>query len=96
MSGVESNPVVPQESKSAKKKKAKAEAAVKDTTTQPNVISENAKFNAEIMANGADGAYESPYMRELYKYVLGTDDSHTSISAPNCEAGAFVVSRRSW
>ncbi|KAI4184530.1 MAG: hypothetical protein L6R41_004681 [Letrouitia leprolyta] len=69
MSGVESNPVVPQESKSAKKKKAKAEAAVKDTTTQPNVISENAKFNAEIMANGADGAYESPYMRELYKSI---------------------------
>lgn len=69
MSGVESNPVLPQESKSAKKKKAKAEAAVKDTTTQPNVDSENVKPNAENTANGADGAYESPYMRELYKSI---------------------------
>ncbi|KAL8938298.1 MAG: hypothetical protein Q9211_003276 [Gyalolechia sp. 1 TL-2023] len=69
MSGVESNPVVPQESKSAKKKKAKAEAAVKDTTAQSNAESENVKPNVENTANGADGAYESPYMKELYKSI---------------------------
>lgn len=73
MSGVESNPAVPQESKSAKKKKAKAEAAAKETTTQPNFEAENTKPTVENPTDGADGTYESPYMKELYKCVQGTD-----------------------
>lgn len=96
MSGVESNPVVAQESKSAKKKKAKAEAAVKDTTVQSNLESETIKPNVENIANGVDGAYESPYMKELYKYVRGIGHFRRSVSTSDCEAGAFVMSRRSW
>lgn len=93
MSGVESNPPVPQESKSAKKKKAKAEAAAKDTTVQPNLKTEATKSNDENTTNGADGSYESPYVKELHKWVkvvipkgCMTDDM----------TGASAMSRRSW
>ncbi len=53
-----------QESKSAKKKKAKAEAPAK-----PNAPSdgETAHVATEGPTNGADSAYESPYLKELYK-----------------------------
>ncbi|KAI4225542.1 MAG: hypothetical protein LQ349_007053 [Xanthoria aureola] len=63
MSTMESNPQIPQESKSAKKKKAKAEAAAKDIAPQPSVDSDSAKPNTET---ATDGSYESPYMKELY------------------------------
>ncbi|KAL8789594.1 MAG: hypothetical protein Q9213_001030 [Squamulea squamosa] len=63
MSAMESNPSIPQESKSAKKKKAKAEAAAKDNNPQSSIDAESAKPNAETTT---DGAYESPYMKELY------------------------------
>lgn len=66
MSAIESNPPIPQESKSAKKKKAKADAAAKDNAPQPSVDSDSAKPNAETTT---DGSYESPYMKELYKSV---------------------------
>ncbi len=66
MSTMESNPQIPQESKSAKKKKAKAEAAAKDIVPQPSVDSDSAKPNTETTT---DGSYESPYMKELYKSV---------------------------
>lgn len=70
MSGVEANPAMPQESKTAKKKKAKAEAAAKETTVQPIVDADVSKSSVETSANGPDGTYESPYMKELYKCVL--------------------------
>ncbi|KAL8717428.1 MAG: hypothetical protein Q9225_005327 [Loekoesia sp. 1 TL-2023] len=69
MSGVESNPAVPQESKSAKKKKARAEAAARETTAQPSTESETTKPSVENPTDGADGTYESPYMKELYKSI---------------------------
>ncbi|KAL8640377.1 MAG: hypothetical protein Q9228_002691 [Teloschistes exilis] len=69
MSGVESNPPVSQESKSAKKKKAKAEAAAKVSTVQPGSEPEAAKSPVENVTNGVDGPNESPYMKELNKNI---------------------------
>ncbi|KAL9578105.1 MAG: hypothetical protein Q9212_005936 [Teloschistes hypoglaucus] len=69
MSGVESNPPVAQESKSAKKKKAKAEAAAKVSTVQPGSEPEAAKSPVENGTNGVDGPNESPYMKELNKNI---------------------------
>lgn len=69
MSGVESNPPISQESKSAKKKKAKAEAAAKVSTVQPGSEPEAAKSPVENVTNGVDGPNESPYMKELNKYA---------------------------
>ncbi|KAL8712813.1 MAG: hypothetical protein Q9220_003021 [cf. Caloplaca sp. 1 TL-2023] len=69
MSAVESNPPVLQESKSAKKKKAKAEAAAKEVPTQPKAESEAVKPSIESPSDGSDGPYESPYMKELHKSI---------------------------
>ncbi|KAL8810724.1 MAG: hypothetical protein Q9200_002346 [Gallowayella weberi] len=66
MSAVDSNPPISQESKSAKKKKAKAEAAAKDNPPQSSVDTESPKANGE---SASDGSYESPYMKELYKSI---------------------------
>lgn len=59
------NPTVKTESKSAKKKK-----AAKVTSSE----AEAPAPVAEVSSNGApesngDGSYESPYIKELYKYV---------------------------
>ncbi|KAL8952703.1 MAG: hypothetical protein Q9222_001402 [Ikaeria aurantiellina] len=69
MSAVESNPPVVQESRSAKKKKAKAEAVAKEVTVQPKAESEAIKPNAEAPSDGNEGHYESPYMKELHKSI---------------------------
>ncbi|KAL8756202.1 MAG: hypothetical protein Q9184_004579 [Pyrenodesmia sp. 2 TL-2023] len=69
MSAVEANPPVSQESKTAMKKKAKAKSVAKDVTVQPTIEAEGSKPNADNVTNGADGAYESPYMKELYKSI---------------------------
>ncbi|KAL8872043.1 MAG: hypothetical protein Q9174_002257 [Haloplaca sp. 1 TL-2023] len=69
MSGVGSNPPATQESKSAKKKKAKAEAAAKDITAQPTIQNGSPNSNDEHVTNGAEASYESPYLRELHKSI---------------------------
>ncbi|KAL8918954.1 MAG: hypothetical protein Q9208_007064 [Pyrenodesmia sp. 3 TL-2023] len=69
MSAVEANPPVSQESKTALKKKAKAKSAAKDVTVQPTIEAEGTKPNADHVTNGADGGYESPYIKELYKSI---------------------------
>ncbi|KAL8806992.1 MAG: hypothetical protein Q9182_000973 [Xanthomendoza sp. 2 TL-2023] len=69
MSAADSNPPISQESKSAKKKKAKAEAAAKDNPPQPSVDTESPKANGE---SASDGSYESPYMKELYNLQNAT------------------------
>lgn len=61
------NPAVKLESKSAKKKKAKAEAAVE--TSAPSAP-EVAQSNNPADSNNGDGSYESPYIKELYKWVI--------------------------
>ena len=70
MSASEANPPMRQESKSAKKKKAKAEGPAKEATAQPEVDAGATKSNVDGSTNGVDGAYESPYLKELYKYIL--------------------------
>lgn len=60
----------PTESKSSKKKKAKAEIA----ENQPQPASTESEVgarrdSADATANGTDGAYESPYIKELQKYT---------------------------
>ncbi|KAI4119845.1 MAG: hypothetical protein LQ345_000312 [Seirophora villosa] len=69
MSGVEANPPTSQESKTAKKKKAKAGAAAKETAVQPTVEADVSKSSVDLSTNGADASYESPYMKELYKSI---------------------------
>ena len=68
-----SNPPAPTESKSSRKKKAKAEApkAVSDLpVASPSIDTGNGQLGAEQSINGVDGNYESPYIKELYKYKL--------------------------
>ena len=56
------------ESKSARKKKAKAEAPVPTTAASPTEPESGAGQTAvDGVATGADGSYESPYIKELYK-----------------------------
>ena len=62
------NPSVMTESKSAKKKKAKAEASNKPTEVATLTEVGPATTNGDPEAvNGVDGNYESPYLKELYK-----------------------------
>ncbi len=69
------NPVA--ESKSAKKKKAKAEVAQSQQPPPASTESETGARhdNADAAVNGADGSNESPYIKELQKYVAMHKDS---------------------
>lgn len=57
------------ESRSAKKKKAKAEVAAKGSSVPSDGDAGATQPSADATTNGADGTYESPYLKELYKYV---------------------------
>ncbi len=59
------NPAVRSESKSAKKKKAKAADSSAETITAQ--APEATPSNAPTDSNNGDGSYESPYIKELYK-----------------------------
>ena len=68
MSELVPNPLQLTESKSARKKKAKAEASTKSTDVLTPTDAEAAHTNGDPeTGNGADGSYESPYLKELYK-----------------------------
>ncbi|KAF5874465.1 uncharacterized protein Bfra_004474 [Botrytis fragariae] len=76
------NPASKPESKSAKKKKAKTEAVdVQKPAAQADVaVTEKApSTNAEENSNG-DGAYESPYIKELYKSIRNVNKKITNAS----------------
>lgn len=64
-----SNPSAQSESKSARKKKAKAEVPVQTTASPTEPQSGAGQTALDGAATGADGSYESPYIKELYKYV---------------------------
>lgn len=64
-----SYPLAQSESKSARKKKAKAEAPVQTTASPTEPQSGAGQTAVDGAATGADGSYESPYIKELYKYV---------------------------
>jgi hypothetical protein len=64
------NPTLPAESKSKKKKQAKAEVpanASNETSNAPSGDVGAGATAAEGTTNGAEGSYESPYLKELYK-----------------------------
>lgn len=55
------------ESKSAKKKKAKAEAAAPIPAVPSESEAAGGRRGSDGATNGADGSYESPYLKELHK-----------------------------
>lgn len=58
------NPAVKSESKSAKKKKAKATSAETEASVAAPEVTPS---NGATESNSGDGGYESPYIKELYK-----------------------------
>ncbi len=62
-----SKSLVHSETKSARKKKAKAEAPVQTAASPTEPESGAAQTTPDGAASGADGSYESPYIKELYK-----------------------------
>lgn len=62
-----SNSLAHSESKSAKKKKAKAEAPIQTAASPIEPESGAGQTVVDGAATGADGSYESPYIKELYK-----------------------------
>ena len=56
-----------QQSKRGRKKKANAEPPAPSTSTPVDADAGNG--TADAATNGNDGAYESPYIKELYKYA---------------------------
>ena len=66
---VKSQTPPPTESKSARKKKAKAEAAAV-ALERPAAGSQAGSETPRGDANGHGGSYESPYIKEIQKYVF--------------------------
>ncbi len=63
------NPAAQQPSKSARKKKGKADAPAKVPTAPTETeTGGDSPVATEGATNGADGAYESPYLKDLYRY----------------------------
>lgn len=63
------NPAAQQPSKSARKKKGKADAPAKvPTASAETETGGDSPVAMEGATNGADGAYESPYLKDLYRY----------------------------
>jgi len=87
------NPAAQQPSKSARKKKGKADAPAKVPTAPAET--ENGGDSPVAMegaTNGADGAYESPYLKDLYRY----DSARARLwDTVNCFAGIYATLRRS-
>ena len=64
-----SNSVAHSESKSARKKKAKAEAPIQTVASPIEPESGAGQTAVDGAAVGTDGSEESPYIKELYKYA---------------------------
>jgi hypothetical protein len=64
------NPQIKSESKSSKKKKAKTASAETEASTASAATAEVTPSNAATESNNGDGGYESPYIKELYKWVF--------------------------
>lgn len=64
-----SNSLAHSESKSARKKKAKAEAPIQTAASPTEPESGAGQIAVDGAATGADGSYESPYIKELYKNI---------------------------
>lgn len=68
------------ESKSAKKKKAKAEATARSPSATAEHEATAGQTSTDGTANGIDSSYESPYLKELYKYAV-PQSCHTSYAS---------------
>jgi len=66
------NPPAAVESKTARKKKSKADAAGPLDSGSATPTQEAAPASTEAPASGVDGAHDSPYLKELNKYVVST------------------------
>lgn len=64
-----SSSITHSESKSARKKKAKAEAPIQATASPIEPDLGIGQTTADGAVTGTDASYESPYIKELYKYV---------------------------
>lgn len=62
-----SNSLAPSESKSARKKKAKAEGPSQTASSPIEPESGAGQTAVDGATTGPDGSYESPYIKELYK-----------------------------
>lgn len=60
-------PDTTQQSKRGRKKKASAETPAQSTSTPVDADAGNG--TADAATNGNEGTYESPYIKELYKYA---------------------------
>ena len=69
-----------QQSSRSRKKKAKSEAPAQSAPPPPEADAGNGSTDA--ITNGADGVYESPYIKELYKYTTLYD--YTPTRTNNC------------
>lgn len=56
-------------SKSSRKKKVKGEAPLQASAPSTGPEAEAGQPTVDGSTSGADGSYESPYIKELYKYV---------------------------
>jgi len=72
------NPAVKSESKSAKKKKAKVEPT--EVSAPATSANENTPANGVAESSSADGSYESPYIKELYKNIRNVNKKITNAS----------------
>ena len=99
MSAIQNNQSQPlSESKSAKKKKAKAEAEA--SARPPSAAAEQeapAGQTTDATPNGIDSTYESPYLKELYKYVIILYVARCIWPAdPLIQLETSATSRRNW
>lgn len=67
-STVVANPATQQPSKSARKKKAKADAPTKSPIAPVEIETSDGPAATEGATNGSEGTYESPYLKDLYRY----------------------------
>lgn len=87
-----SNPAAQQSSKSARKKKGKSDAPAKTPTAPADTETGGDSPGAmEGATNGADGAYESPYLKDLYRYDHARAESWDMVDS---SAGIYATSRR--
>jgi len=76
------NPTTQSESKSAKKKKNRSDKSDGSATSAPTATpaAETAPTNGTPESSNGDGAYESPYIKELYKSIRNVNKKITNAS----------------
>jgi len=95
-----STPTVPTDSKSSRRKKTKVEgsnSASEGATRSPTTETGAKPTGVETPVNGAEGSYESPYIKELYKYdMMPSFLPFPVLLLTWGTLGISAMSRRSW